>query len=108
MADELKRIFDSLVLEADGGTCPTRGGPSPTHRVGRGPTLSVFYLKIFWDIHEYFVRVVPKNSIILELMVGLVPPEVDQVPLIEWDGVPPSAPNKKTDGMPKILNKLGG
>ena len=36
---------------------------------------------------------VPKNSIILELMVGLVPPEVDQVPLIEWDGVPPSAPN---------------
>jgi len=25
--------------------------------------------------------------------VGLVPPEVDQVPLIEWDGVPPSAPN---------------
>src|SRR5438309_2903694 len=23
-------------------------------------------------------------------MVGLVPPEVDQVPLIEWDGVPPS------------------
>jgi len=35
---------------------------------------------------------VPPSSTMLVLMVGLVPPEVDQVPLIEWDGVPPSAP----------------